>query len=373
MEICSELQLEPHPVSGEIELFGDDEDGEAGKPVYRRLDSETLQARCDIREHNIGVVWVWCENDSGTVGLPGDADSAAPQHGWRVAEVLPLEEDDEDLTASRSGWHNSMGEAQAAFEATQSSRNLSPPASRKASYAAAGPSVRNATLGAVSNMSGDDDDYWASYDRTPSRTPAESPAPPTASNAAYGNTSSVYNPSRERQPSTQLEADYYARYGSVQPAMDGHDPDEEEGAAAFESTLHHQDQERSEPPPNLGDINRPNDQYQFPQSEPMSFPMHGNHDNDDEEPPITTAAQGLRRVHSPTPSRPSSSSSGRKSPIDTLEASASTTSAAEMGVKQHICTELKSLFRLARATGIERSEFERVVRTELDVLSIMDM
>lgn len=374
METCSNLQLEPHPVSGEIELFGDEDDEEAGKIRYKRLDMETLQARCNVREHRIGVVWVWCENDTGSVGLPGDGESAEPQSGWRVAEVLPLdEEDEEDAVTSKSQWYNSVGEAEEAFAATTSTRSLSPRTSRNTSYGAAGPpGFHNVTPGAISNVSGDDDDYWASYDQSPSRTPQKSPAPTTTANAGNGDASNVYNPSRHRQPSMQLEADYYARYGSVQPAMDAHDPDEEEGTAGLESTLNHTDQERREQPSSLSDVNRANGQYHFAQRDQVSSASNHVHEHDN-EPPITTAAQGIRRIHSPVPSRPSSSASGRRSPIETLEASASSTSAAEMGVKQHISTELKSLYRLARAAGIERGEFERVVRTELDVLGMMDM
>ena len=45
---------------------------------------------------------------------------------------------------------------------------------------------------------------------------------------------------------------------------------------------------------------------------------------------------------------------------------------AEMGIKQHIATDIKSLFRLARSVGMDRREFERIVRTELDLLALME-
>ncbi len=42
-------------------------------------------------------------------------------------------------------------------------------------------------------------------------------------------------------------------------------------------------------------------------------------------------------------------------------------------MKQHISTEIKSLFRLAQGCGIEREEFSRVVRTELQVLGVLEL
>ena len=48
-------------------------------------------------------------------------------------------------------------------------------------------------------------------------------------------------------------------------------------------------------------------------------------------------------------------------------------SRAQMGIKQHISTDIKSLYRLAKSVGMDRDEFERVVKRELEVLSFMDM
>lgn len=44
----------------------------------------------------------------------------------------------------------------------------------------------------------------------------------------------------------------------------------------------------------------------------------------------------------------------------------------EFGVKQHVSRSVKSLYMLARASGIDRQEFERLVRTELDMLGLME-
>lgn len=361
-EIVAELQLEPHPVSGELELFGDEDDPEAGKVRYRRLDSETLQARCEIREHRLAVVWVWCENDTGGVGLPSDDISGEFKSGWKVAEVEPLKDEDEDEDEEQEGntrpelqWQNSVGEAEEAAANSNTSRSVFPSSELSTASRSNGASSVPPAIAPAEEE--DDDDYWAAYDQTPNRTPAKhSPAPPTPQPT---------NTRTTRPTTTSAEDEYYARYGSVQPALDGHDPDEEEGTEELESTLHQQQDLRHE-------YSLPNKRPQQQQQQSIPSPPH----SDGDEPVATTSAHTAPvRIHSPTPSRPSSSGShsgGRRSPVAALELSAASASAAEVGVKQHISTEMKSLYRLARAAGIERSEFERVIRTELDVMSMMD-
>ena len=61
----------------------------------------------------------------------------------------------------------------------------------------------------------------------------------------------------------------------------------------------------------------------------------------------------------------------RSTTITQLEHSAQSQSVAEIAVKQHISTSIKSLFRLSRNSGIERSDFNRMVRTELETLSMI--
>lgn len=321
IEIVGGLQLEPHPVSGELELFGNG-DGD-GKITYRRLDQETLQSRCDVTEHEITVIWVWCENDTGAVNLE-EVANAESKSGWRVAEVRPVE------SGAEERWYESMTQAEDAE--LQISTVYS---SEGGTSGTTGTSLENAD-------DDDDDDYWASYDRTPAtRTPAKrSPVPMSA----YGSA----RPNGQRQPSS-AEAEYFARYAEeVQPAMDAHDPDEALDAANIESSFSHHTQQTNS-------------------SEAVEQTRGPNHPTID-EPPITTAATHVR-IHSPAPSRPSSAASN----IEQLEASASSSSAAEMAVKQHVGYELKSLYRLAKATGIDREEFERIVKVELQTLAMMDM
>jgi hypothetical protein len=71
----------------------------------------------------------------------------------------------------------------------------------------------------------------------------------------------------------------------------------------------------------------------------------------------------------------SSTGSSGSDTVDKLERRAAARESrehSEVGVKQHIGTSVKSLYRLARVAGIDREEFERVVRMELECLSLMD-
>jgi uncharacterized protein (UPF0335 family) len=45
---------------------------------------------------------------------------------------------------------------------------------------------------------------------------------------------------------------------------------------------------------------------------------------------------------------------------------------AQRGIKMHISTDIKSLFRLAKSSGMDRAEFEDIIRRELDVLSLLE-
>ena len=236
-EAVENLHLEAHPVSGELELFGDgdEEDGEVGKVWYRRLDAETLQARCSVREHGIAVVWVWCRNDSGGTGLEalqgGDPGAPEPRDAWKVAEVLAVLDADED----REQWYESMWEADEASgrysmrdeDEGQTLRNAHP---ENGQHPPPDPvptfTLTTTAANARTDVDDDDDDYWASYDRTPIRTPLATKPTPTP-----GQTSSSHH-------RTTSEQAYFARYGAeVQPALDAHDPDEEADSSAFESTL----------------------------------------------------------------------------------------------------------------------------------------
>lgn len=319
--VVERMQLEPHPVSGEIEL------DEVRPAKYRRLDEETLHSRLDVEQFELLPIYVWCENDEhGGTGA-----------GWRLAELRTLEEEEDD---DETGWYDSISEA--------TNAPLQP---------ASIPELRANGTQQAQETDDNDDDYWAAYDRTPGRTPAQkhSPAPASLTAGAAG------APRRR----SQSELDYYARYGEVQPAMDSHDPDEEHpdlGASTLNGSAL------------LSNLQQPS-QGQQPRSiatedRPLSRP------NGSSLFPADPAPTAQRTVEAPRPISPASSHGS--SSVERLEERAAAMSEApapdraQLAIQQHISTDIKSLFRLAKSAGMERREFERVVRRELEVLQLLE-
>jgi hypothetical protein len=234
--------------------------------------------------------------------------------GWKLSELLPSAENDDSWSAT----------IQRANES--STDRLMDEALQAADAANARPRFN---MGTTQNKT-DEDDYWAQYDQTPDgRTPAR-------------------NPSVQPGAAGPSEDAYYARYGDVQPAMDNHDPDEQmqEG---IESTVNGHALEqvhsvdtgrRSSPPP-----------YQ---------------DNDVTEPGDDKDVE----VRQPVPTSPSSRNGSDA--IARLEDSAERFNASEVGIRQHISTSMKSMYRLAKSVGMDREEFDRIVNRELETLSIFD-
>jgi hypothetical protein len=289
---------EPHPSSGEIEL------GDVGVTKYKRLDQETLRAQIVLSEWSLTALYLWCGEDEGG-------------SGWRLAELLPY---DSDLERD-SSWSQSIAEA------NDSSRG------RMVSEA-----IRDAEAAEqTADGQDDDDDYWAQYDKTPGRTPAKerSPAP---------------NGKASGQNAGQSEADYYAQYREVQPAMDGHDPSEESNEAG-DSSLR-------------GDVlasMRERQSRGIEGSEPVErhgFDVQRETVNDAEAP-----------LSQPQPSPPNPATSNA---VPQLEERADHQSASEVGIRQHISTTMKSLYRLANSAGMERDEFDRIVHRELETNNIFD-
>ncbi len=319
-DIARSDRLAPHPVSGEVEVDWDCD----VETTYKRLDNETLQALVLIRDLDLVFRLVYCA---------GDSDG-----GWRVGEVsIP----DQPSAFSSFGGYPSIAEAEQAFAAGSTTNG----------------SAANAVNGVQNNLTvqddnnnddDDDDDYWARYDATPARTPAvkRSPAPASlrASHAGAVNRSS------------SAEEAYYAQYDTVQPAMDRHDPDEVVDAA--------------EVPPPLG--------LAHPAAKPQE---NGEGPELNETQGAWTLADALEipdddeRVANllhPRPASASSHSSKGSVTVAKLEESAEKQDQNEFGVKQHVSRSIKSLFLLSRAAGIDREEFERLVKTELDVLGMME-
>lgn len=301
------MNLEPHPVSGEVEIE------EVEKIQYRRLDVETLHVRLDVEEFGLLPIYVWCASDE---------QGGGP--GWRLHELRVLEDQDDGTE-----WFET--ESQAA-EACQSDLD------RKQMHTLNVPSQPPQKA----EDDDDDDDYWNSYDQTPGRTPAQhSPAPrqQTFQSNSYA-------------PST-TEQDYYARYASeVQPALDSHDPDEEHPDAG-QSTLNGNALTSQAQPNLLRPATLQTDKIDSAIASTAAL-----------APPIPSD------FLAPRPTSPSSSASERS--VERLEEKAADMTRAEIGVKQHISSEVKNLLRLARSVGLDRGEFERIVRTQLDVLGMFD-
>ncbi|KAK9421933.1 hypothetical protein SUNI508_05233 [Seiridium unicorne] len=308
-EVAQSDRLEPHPVSGEIEVDWDYD----AETRYRRLDEETLQALVVLQEKGLSFRLVYCT---------GEAD------GWKVGEVSTL---DSPSPFSSFGGASSIAEADRQFQEEQSKKKESATTSKN-SFPNGGDLVEEED---------DDDDYWARYDATPARTPAtkRSPAPPSTSGRG----------------GTGDEDDYYAQYDTVQPAMDPHDPDEEVNM-----------QDMSPPPLGLA------------APRPLQPAAHSSSEEEAElnethgawtiaEPPRSPSA-GSRSGDDPNLAHPRpASSAGSNSSVAKLEAAAE-----NFGVQQHISRSIKSLFMLARASGMDREDFDGIVKRELEMLRLME-
>ncbi|KXX75896.1 hypothetical protein MMYC01_206430 [Madurella mycetomatis] len=349
--IAQSGSLEPHPVSGEIEL-----DWDHGVDIrYRRLDQETLQTLVVLVELGLFLRLVYCT---------GDADGGGD--GWRVGEVGVASG---ASTLSSFGGFSSISDAEKAYETTKLVGGKHPSVN-----GTRGPSTTNGTWTAQpaddeEDNDDDDDDYWARYDATPARTPAVNRSP-----APQQQTAKPSQPDIAR--SRSAEDAYYAQYDSVQPAMDNYDPDED-----IEKVEHVEHNERVEhvehvdapPPLGLARVQRSRDSTDQAElsetggtwtlAEPPKSPSaHSSRSREDEE-----RTQNL--LH-PRPA--SSASSSGSQMVAKLEERAEKREQSEFGVKQHISRSIRSLFLLSRASGIDREEFERMVRTELDVLGIVE-
>jgi hypothetical protein len=318
-DVIQDIQLEPHPVSGEIEL----EDVE--NIQYRRLDPETLHSRFDLVEFGLLPIYLWCLGD----GQGNDG-------GWRLAE-LRSREDKEDGTE----WFDSIEEAN---ERSGPVRAVAATNGGSATTGANGHGVAP-----QEQAEEDDDDYWASYDQAPSQTPMKrSPAPQEV---------------KAPQVPSNTELEYFARYMSeVQPALDPHDPSEE-AMAPGESTLN-------------GDTIVPSTRtFQYEPIETTNLGPSGYDSSFPAPAPLNGTNGTARQVDGPSEDmqHPRPTSSGSTNSIERLERKAENFSHAEVGIKQHISTDIKSLFRLARSAGIETAEFERIVKTELEMLAMMDL
>ena len=306
-------RLEPHPVSGELEV-----DWDSDLHIrYKRIDEETLQALVSLIDLELSVRIVWCINDE-----VGGGD------GWRIGEVSVLD-------GSESSWGaSSISAAEDMFETTThvATRNLN------------GGTLED-TLYTPDEDEEDDDDYWAQYDKTPA---GNTPAPNEDGSRPAPMASSL--------PAAD-EDSYYAQYETVQPAMDNHDPDEAQHNGEVETSLG-KDEIARKLHSNLSAAHHPQ------LSETSVARSQGRYANE-----VGAQVDGLVQ---PRPSSSSSMGSIRSETVERLEVQAAGREQSEFGIKQHIGTTIKSLWRLAKVSGIESTEFERLVRTELECLSLMN-
>ena len=297
--------FELHPVSGEID-FGDVEGTK-----YRRLDEETLQAKMTVTDLGLVVMFLWCEGDEEGGG-----------NGWRVSEIRPIEVDSD---AAARTWCPTIAEAD-----EKAQENMMEEAIRQGEDHSAMHGIRNSVKALEDEDDEDDDgDYWAQYDKAPAR--QSSSALPS-------------NPNSHNR--TTSDAEYFERYGQVQPELDNDDPSENRGAMG-ESTLN-------------GDVmtssmRRVSGFDDLPSRTTYALPNGSQ---------AVVADEGISHPTASPPTGPAA--------VSRLEESAESQSIAEVAAKQHVSTSIKSLFRLCRSSGIERSEFDRMVRTELETLGMME-
>ncbi|RBR22241.1 uncharacterized protein FIESC28_04570 [Fusarium coffeatum] len=319
VQIAQGGSLEPHPVSGEVEVDWDYD----AETRFRRVDEETLQALVALSTLGLAFQLIYCVGD-----VEGGGD------GWRVGEVTVTDKPSPFL---QFGGASNIAEAERQFVETQA---------KKVTNIAKDTNGHSQSLQVPDNGhddEDDDDDYWARYDATPARTPAQkSPAPVSKTTSQVGDVRAA-----------SAEDAYFAQYDSVQPAMDNHDPDEEEVAAQLSPPLGmgraHESAEATE-------LNETQGAWTLAELDPKESTQNGNN-----------ADSAL--LH-PRPA--SSASSNGSETVAKLEASAGKQTQNEFGVKQHVSRSIRSLFLLSRASGIDRHEFENLVKAELDVLGMIE-
>ena len=307
--------FEPHPVSGEFDF------GDVQELLYRRPDEETLHARVAIPDLGLIVVYLWCERVHGRV-----------ESDWRVSEVKPVETFSEDTS---NGWSASIPEAEAKWRKKVMTKEPSEVSSI--------PTIQEPQSAESRAIEDDEDTYWARYDFTPGRSPG--PRPPGINQTEPASTTLDFS----RAGPTTSDDEYYARYEKIQPEMENDDPSQNRKVLG-ESSIN-----GNAVVPSTG---------QVPPSPPYgSLHLSLRHRMSGSE----AKPEDSMINHSPA------SSTSRASPtVARLEESAETISHGEMAIRQHVSTTIKSLFRLSRASGVDRLEFDELVRTELDTLGLLE-
>ena len=303
VDVIENGAFEPHPVSGEIEYQDLDD------IKYRRLDEETLQAMIGVPNLELAITYLWCQADDGGGGS-----------GWRVAEINPTEV---NLDVSGDCWWATIGEANEKAQKGMSSDSLE-------QFACLNHQV---PINANVQDDEDDDEYWAQYNSISDRLPANSRFPMDLRDASI-----------DHDPEATSEADYYAHYQYVQPALDNDDPSgphEFDRASSLDDSV----------------IEGAIKKLMADKGAGISSPQC-----------LTNGTDKSIKTSDISHQKTSLSSSSSSSVIGRARSSAAPPSILETPVQQHISTSIKNLYRLARSTGIERKEFVQVIRAELDTL-----
>ncbi|TGZ77405.1 hypothetical protein EX30DRAFT_398612 [Ascodesmis nigricans] len=267
----SKLNIEPHPVSGEVEA------GHVTFLGYRRLDLETLEAAVRLPEFEIDIVYHW---------ISVDPDFEC-RDGWKVMDMhictdeKPVEWFLTIFAAEEAFRKNGTGKVPA-IDTTQA---LSP------------------TSSPTDDDDDDDDDYWNSYDTADSHTPVPPKLAPS-------------------------EEEYFSRFYGDSHDDHGHESQSPRDYSTSQFFPPFQSSETatevSTPPASM-----PTASYQAPTTLPAVFD------------------------------------------VSKLEESAVQID-QEIAIKQHISSTMKSLYRLAKATGMSRADYVAVIKTELSILPMLD-
>jgi len=144
----------------------------------------------------------------------------------------------------------------------------------------------------------------------------------------------------------------------VQPAMDNHDPDEE--VEGFDAS----------PPLGLQRSSRPQEADQAGANETSGTWTFAEPPPKSSSPRSKEYEEVTAGLQHPRPESPASSSGSLA--VAKLEETAEKRHQNEFGVKQHISRSIRSLFLLSRSSGIDRDEFEQMIKSELDVLAVVE-
>lgn len=350
-------ELEPHPVSGEVEIHIDWA-GRFGEPpaMYQRADIETLRMRITISDLGILAYGTYCPDDT-----EGSKD------GWRISSVRPIPSS-QDVDHREGDWWASIPDAEEFYTYCHTKQDdvankvYEPPSIKTTS---ASKSEEKEKVGEEEEEEDDDAAYWAQYDNASARATPAAVAPSNPSPAPY-------NLNKQT-----AEDAYFAQYSSVQPAMDSHDPDEvvPEGVApGLDSGLgaEHAKSYKDISPPNMisTDANpipliendgriliyapRP---HSGSQSSRASSGLRSAIVSNLEEAAEKSSPQGDSPVFVSPPSPESQVSRLSEGSVDRE-------TQAEVAVRQHISASLKSMWRLAKAMGVDQESFKELVERE---------